>query len=76
MIIKVNICFNNIIELGAIVLGISGSLYLIGVLLFFDRALLMLSNVFIYLMSISFYLSLAYTFWSAFLKVSCFMRGK
>ena len=45
MIIKVKIKNLNILELGTVVLGISGILYGIGILLFFDRALLLLSNV-------------------------------
>ena len=48
MIIKVNKIILNwklIKELGTIVLGISVTFYGLGILLFFDRALLMLSNV-------------------------------
>ena len=45
MIIKVKIKNLNILELGTVVLGISAILYGIGILLFFDRALLLLSNV-------------------------------
>jgi hypothetical protein len=47
MIIKVISNFNNIPskEIGTIVLGISIAFYLLGILLFLDKALLMLSNV-------------------------------